>query len=120
MAKDKTIYVCSNCGCTTVRWSGRCSQCGEWNTLEEKTETKSLSSTGSKISLTSGKKLKDVSSEKEERIKTGISEFDRVVGGGLVTDSFLLLSAPPGCGKSTLSIQVANKMIEKGYKVLYA
>lgn len=120
MAKDKTIYVCSNCGCTTVRWAGRCSQCGEWNTLEEKTETKSLSSTGSKISLTSGKKLKDVSSEKEERIKTGISEFDRVVGGGLVTDSFLLLSAPPGCGKSTLSIQVADKMIEKGYKVLYA
>ena len=120
MAKEKTVYVCSNCGCTTVRWAGKCAQCGEWNTLEEKTETPVVSKTGTTVSLTSGKQLKDVSTSKEDRVLTGISEFDRVVGGGLVTDSFLLLSAPPGCGKSTLSIQVADALIQKGLKVFYA
>lgn len=120
--KDKKIYECSSCGYKTVRWAGKCPQCNEWNTFEEKIETP-VSKGASIIStsgLVSGRKLSDVSTSKDDRILTGISEFDRVVGGGLVTDSFNLLSAPPGCGKSTLAIMVADKMISNGYTVLYA
>lgn len=122
MSKNKTIYVCSKCGYETARWSGKCPQCNEWNTLEE-TERVSSSSASSAVKtniLISGRTLKDVSVEKEDRILSGIGEFDRVMGGGMIADSFNLLMAPPGTGKSTLAIMVAEKIIEKGYKVLYA
>jgi DNA repair protein RadA/Sms len=117
---NKTMYVCSKCGYKTGRWAGKCSNCGEWNTLEEFVETKTPVASFATTNLTSGRKLKTVSTSKDDRILTGISEFDRVVGGGLVTDSFNLLSAPPGCGKSTLAIMVADRMISLGYNVLYA
>lgn len=119
MSKEKKIYVCSVCGHETVRWGGKCPSCNEWNTLEEKIVSKNAIN-NSAIQLVSGRKMKDVSAEKDIRIITGISEFDRVMGGGMVIDSFNLLSAPPGCGKSTLAIMVADRMLKNGYKVLYA
>ena len=118
MSKNKTIYVCSKCGYETARWSGKCPQCNEWNTLEE-TERVSSSSASSVVktnTLISGRTLKDVSVEKEDRILSGIGEFDRVMGGGTIADSFNLLMAPPGTGKSTLAIMVAEKIIEKCMK----
>ena len=120
MAKNKTVYVCSACGHITSRWAGKCASCGEWNTYEEQIETNVKSSITSTVTVTSGRKLKDIMVTEDDRIIIGISELDRVFGGGLVSDSFNLISAPPGCGKSTLAIQLADKMIEKGYKVLYA
>ena len=122
MAKDKKIYVCSNCGYRTPRWAGKCPGCNEWNTLEEQIETtiKPNGFSSASISAISGRKLKDVSATKDFRIVTGISEFDRVMGGGLVVDSFNLISAPPGCGKSTLAIMVADRLLLLGYNVLYA
>ena len=122
MAKEKITYVCSACGHTEPRWMGKCPKCEEWNTMEE---TKPISkapgrTSSSNITVQSGRKIKDVTCDKDERIITGISEFDRVAGGGLVRDSITILSAPPGTGKSTLSIMLADKMLELGLKVLYA
>ena len=120
MAKEKKVYVCSECGFETVRWGGKCPNCDAWNTLEEKNETKASSVKLATTSFASGRRMKDVSVTKDNRILTGISEFDRVLGGGMVVDSFNLLSAPPGCGKSTLAIMVADRMLKNGYNVLYA
>ena len=121
MAKSKTTYICKECGHKTLRWSGQCPECKEWNTLEECEEiTDNKTSIVQKAANTSGRKLKDVVTDKNERIITGMSEFDRVMGGGIVKDSFNLLMAPPGTGKSTLAIMVCDKMVEKGYNVLYA
>lgn len=120
MAKEKTIYVCSSCGFETPRWSGKCNNCNEWNTLEEKVSKPTSSVKVSSTSFVSGRRMRDVSVTKDSRILTGISEFDRVLGGGMVVDSLNLLTAPPGCGKSTLAIMVADRMLEKGYNVLYA
>jgi DNA repair protein RadA/Sms len=122
MAKEKTVYICSNCGQEKSKWSGKCPSCNQWNTLEEKIVTKvpSMPSFSTSVNFTSGRRMKDVSATNDIRVITGISEYDRVMGGGMVIDSFNLLSAPPGCGKSTLAIMIADKMIEKGYNVLYA
>lgn len=119
MAKDKTVYICSACGHEAIRWGGKCPSCGEWNTLEERVVNKTIPVMSS-TNFTSGRKMKDICVTKDVRIVTGIAEYDRVMGGGMVIDSFNLLSAPPGCGKSTLAIMVADKMLEKGYNVLYA
>lgn len=123
MAKNKTIYVCSNCGYETSRWSGKCPQCNEWNTLSEQENVvvpKGNVVLGENLKVQSGRVLRDVSVDKDNRILSGIEEFDRVMGGGMVADSFNLLMAPPGTGKSTLAIMVADRMIKNGYKVLYA
>lgn len=119
MAKEKTTYICSNCGHEEIRWVGKCPSCNEWNTMEEKIVKKSNISTQITTSI-SGRKMKDIVISKDERIITGINEFDRVVGGGLVKDSVNIISAPPGTGKSTLSIMLANQMISLGLNVLYA
>lgn len=121
MAKEKQIYVCSECGATTSKWAGKCNACGSWNTLEEKVQTPVSSVVKkSSTSFTSGRRLRDVTVDSNARLLTGIAEYDRVFGGGMVVDSINLLAAPPGCGKSTLSIMVADKLIKNGYNVLYA
>lgn len=120
MAKEKTVYICTVCGKEYPKWVGKCNECDSWNTIEEK--IKSPLNFANKIldSNQHGRKLKDVSLSADQRIKTGIEEFDRVLGGGIVADSFNLLSAPPGCGKSTLSLMVADKLAGMGINVLYA
>ena len=114
--KNKNSYTCTACGYETAKWAGKCPQCNEWNTLKETVDINQ----NKQCSTISGRRVKDVVCDKSERIITGISEFDRVVGGGLVRDSVTILSAPPGTGKSTLSVMIADRMQKLGYTALYA
>lgn len=120
MAKEKSVYICNSCGHQMSKWAGRCPACSSWNTIEEKIVQPTKSVMVSSNSFQSGSRLRDVRKADVKRIVTGIEEFDRVMGGGMVPDSLNLLCAPPGCGKSTLSIMVADKMLGLGYNVLYA
>ena len=118
MAKSSTIFVCSNCGNESPKWFGKCPACNEWNTCyEEKQCTK-----GSNKSLTKEKVeptvLKDIKKQDIERSSTGFEELDRVLGGGLVKGSLTLLGGEPGIGKSTLILQICDKIQGEG-KVLY-
>ena len=128
--KLKTIYVCSSCGETSPRWMGRCPSCGEWNTMTEDVvmaEPKSLSSVrkvtqASQVNRTltiQASKLTDISTDEEKsRIVTGITELDRVLGGGVVVGSVILLGGEPGAGKSTLLLQLCGAISGK-HHVLY-
>lgn len=118
MAKSLgTRYVCSNCGASSSSWTGRCSQCGEWNTLEQKVEmtTATAGASGQKLTIESVSKA---AASKSHRISSGISEVDEVLGGGFVAGSVTLLAGQPGIGKSTLLLQIANKAASR-HKVLY-
>jgi len=120
MAKVKTVYVCSNCGNKVAKWVGQCSACGEWNSFEEEIEQKNtgFSFKSSKIKIAAKPKLiKDITYEKEQRIDTLNTEFNRVLGGGLVPGSLVLIGGEPGIGKSTLALQIAVHL--KKYKTLY-
>ena len=120
MARKKTVYVCQKCGYRTPKWAGRCPECGEWGTLVEEVERSEsrhrsswvTSSTSLPVPVT------DIKGSAEEREKTGIAEFDRVLGGGVVKGSVSLISGEPGIGKSTFLLQVASLFAEKG-NVLY-
>lgn len=118
--KVKTVYKCSNCGYKSPKWAGKCPDCGEWNTLEETEETKS----GAKAAKTAVKhpisRLYEVEAGNDQRLLTGITEFDRVMGGGIVRDSVTIITSPPGGGKSTLSLMAASALAKQGYRVLYA
>lgn len=123
MAKKSTKYVCSQCGYETARWMGKCPSCGEWNTFEEMvSETqeeivkkiKRKPGGGSEVML-----ISDVPDVGAARITTDIGELDRVLGGGAVEGSMLLVGGEPGIGKSTLLTQVSANMARDGWKVLY-
>lgn len=119
--KTKTVYVCSNCGATSAKWNGRCSMCGEWNTLEEDVivENKgSAKSTSAAVKPSSTKLLKDITVIDEHRYLTNISELDRVFGGGIVKGSVTLLSGDPGIGKSTILLQICSS-IDSDKTILY-
>jgi DNA repair protein RadA/Sms len=110
-------YVCSNCGAGYSTWTGRCQNCGEWNTLQEQVEvsTAAAKSTGSKL------KTEDVTkaiADKPNRILSGMTDVDVVLGGGFVAGSVNLLAGQPGIGKSTLLLQLAYN-VSKKHKVLY-
>lgn len=112
MAKSNVIYVCENCGNEQLQWSGRCPMCGEWNTLREMRDTKA-NTTAAKHehrSLTTGEvtPISEVKSISETRASTGIGEFDRTLGGGIVAGSVILIGGQPGIGKSTLLMQLAG------------
>ena len=117
--KNKVNYRCSNCGSESPKWMGKCQNCDSWNTFEEIMSQAKTGSTPS-IRKTSPKRLSEVLSGNSDRIVTSISEFNRVLGGGIVKDSIIILTARPGAGKSTLLLQVADDVASKGYKVLYA
>lgn len=114
--KVKSIYVCSECGYENVKWYGKCPGCNEWNTMNEEIKTNVQSN--SKLPATPVLNINDIVSEEKERIKTGIKEFDRVLGGGIVGGSLMLLSGDPGIGKSTILLQICNNIGQKG-KILY-
>lgn len=132
MPKDKfkTVYVCTNCGETSPRWMGRCPSCGAWNTMaedvvrEEKPARASAGGKGAVRGISSGSlitahTLSEISAtEEKSRIITGISELDRVLGGGIVLGSVVLLGGEPGAGKSTLLLQLCG-VISKAVSVLY-
>ena len=118
MAKNKTVYVCQNCGAESPKWIGHCPSCKEWNTYREEIITlssptvTSSSSLRRKPELLSGIEVSD-----NDRITTGISEVDRILGGGMVRGSLILMGGEPGIGKSTLALQVA--LATKDRIVLY-
>ena len=117
MSKTKSIYICQNCGTNSPKWMGKCSNCGEWNTfVEEIVESKSTTNkpiaTKSKPQL-----LQEISNENRQRITTSDSELNRVLGGGIVPGSLILIGGEPGIGKSTLLLQVVLQ--SKGLKTLY-
>lgn len=119
MAKIKTLFVCRECGREYPKWNGRCSACGEWNTIEEATPPAAVAG---KISGPVGEfkysRIGDIEYEDETRYETGISELDRVLGGGLVKGSLVLIGGDPGIGKSTLLLQICGFM-GKEHTILY-
>jgi DNA repair protein RadA/Sms len=110
MKNSQTIYVCGNCGEEYMKWQGRCETCGNWNTLKEfsvQSSSKQKSNNNDTSEIT---KLSDVKTNNFKRLEVGIYEVDRVLGGGLVPGSIILLAGEPGIGKSTLVMQVAGKV----------
>ncbi|MBV7274483.1 DNA repair protein RadA [Clostridium thailandense] len=120
MAKNKTIFICQECGYESLKWLGKCPNCNKWNTMleEVKVENKLFSSNIIKSSSTP-KSITSIRSSEYERFNTGITELNRVLGGGLVKGSLTLISGAPGIGKSTLLLQTANNISKKYGKVLY-
>ncbi|HAB00856.1 MAG TPA: DNA repair protein RadA, partial [Ruminococcaceae bacterium] len=122
--KVKTKYVCNSCGYKTSQWMGRCAQCGEWNSFSEEVEEPVISKVkaptgGSGVPLKSDVvSLNEISTDDEVRFKTGMSELDRVLGGGIVKGSLVLLGGDPGIGKSTLLLQICDYLC-RGLKVMY-
>ena len=118
----KSVYICSNCGYESAKWFGKCPSCGEWNTMEEHVptvQTKTKTSAGSRgAAIASVKKLSEINSDIEKRILTGVNEFDRVLGGGIVEGSLILLSGDPGIGKSTILLQICE-YLGKNKTILY-
>lgn len=125
MAKGKkTVFFCQNCGHEESKWLGQCPACKEWNTFVEEKVTVSRGSTSA--ASEAGKEraskvvtLSSVSVEEDERIRTGIAELDRVLGGGIVQGSLVLVGGDPGIGKSTLLLQVCQRLSDAGKNVLY-
>ena len=121
MAKTKSVYVCSNCGADSPKWQGRCPVCGEWNTYVEEIVGKQSSS---RVSFGEGEKertkpllLHEIKSSEEPRIDLQNGELNRVLGGGLVKGSLVLIGGEPGIGKSTLILQTVLGL--RGIKTLY-
>jgi DNA repair protein RadA/Sms len=119
LIKNKIVYFCSNCGQESPKWSGRCPGCNSWNTLEETVGHSKKNSLPLRKN-TAAKRLAEIQSCNSDRIVTALNEFNRVLGGGIVKDSTVILSARPGAGKSTLLLQAAADIASQGYRVLYA
>ena len=124
MAKEKTLWACTSCGYETARWVGRCPGCGAWNTMEETLQapSKAAPQKAAKQRLGTGATamlLKDIPEDAVARTATGISELDRVLGGGIVEGGLMLIGGDPGVGKSTLLLQVCANLCRDGKKVLY-
>ncbi|HET9637023.1 MAG TPA: ATPase domain-containing protein, partial [Gemmatimonadaceae bacterium] len=129
--KAKTVYRCTNCGADHPKWAGRCDVCGDWNTLVEEIAAPAASASassrrvGGKRSMAEGgsvaptPRLREIQSSEGRRLKTGIKEFDFVLGGGIVPGSMVLVGGEPGIGKSTLLLQVAGKLQSLGHSALY-
>ena len=117
MSKSRIKYICSNCSYESLKWLGKCPECESWNSFtEEIVETSKRKTTISKLKYELNT-IETISANEEDRIKTGISEFDRVLGGGLMPGSVILLGGDPGIGKSTLAMQATANI---NHKVLYA
>ncbi len=117
--KKKTVYVCAECGYETANWAGKCPSCGSWNSMKELTlDDKPGIRSDSRRSLPKAKKMSQLDTEAEVRFSTGISEFDRVLGGGAVLGSLNLVGGAPGIGKSTLLLQMCSTL-EPDRSILY-
>lgn len=122
MAKLKTKYVCQDCGYESVKWAGKCSGCGEWNTFVEEVETP-VSQRTSPVELPQfagkARKIGEIPTQLETRYTSEMPEFDRVLGGGIVPGSLVLIGGDPGIGKSTLLLQLSHVLSQGGRTLLY-
>ena len=122
MTKQKTIFICKNCGADSPRWQGQCHGCGEWNTLVEEfkpdIKKKPITKSGFSGSISKATSLADIQSKEHIRISTNIAEFDRVLGGGIVRGSVTLVGGEPGIGKSSILLQIMAHLSVKR-SVLY-
>ena len=120
MAKNKTVFVCNGCGYESGKWLGKCPACGSWNTFFEQkiVESKSSSLKAEKNTNNIPQRLDSYEAKETIRTSTGFDELDRVLGGGLVKGSLILLGGEPGIGKSTLILQLCDKVKGEG-QVLY-
>ena len=122
MKKPETIFVCQNCGNQARKWLGKCPECGEWNSLVEeraRTTAKGRTQNGFKMREVVAVAYEQIESQDESRVPSGVAEFDRVLGGGIVPGTLVLIGGDPGIGKSTLLLQVADKLSSSGAVVLY-
>ncbi|MDI6808781.1 MAG: DNA repair protein RadA [Candidatus Eisenbacteria bacterium] len=120
-SKTKTIFICQNCGSESPKWFGRCTDCGEWNTAvaEERIEGKTRWTPLEERERGKPVRLLDVEDRVTERYATGVDEFDRTLGGGIVPGAVVLVGGDPGIGKSTLLLQVLVRLVENDFKTLY-
>ena len=121
VAKRKTKYVCQECGFESLRWLGKCTQCNNWNTfVEEVTQPKGVHKSVMNVSKSAKPmEIKKIDSSKEKRMTTEMKEFNRVLGGGIVLGSLILIGGDPGIGKSTLLLQTSAQLAKKNMPVLY-
>ena len=122
MKKPETIFACQNCGHQSRKWLGKCPECGEWNSLveeRERTAKKATTRSGFKLREVTAIAYSEIESQDETRISSGVTEFDRVLGGGLVPGTLVLIGGDPGIGKSTLMLQVADRLSLGTGAVLY-
>ena len=121
-SKIKSVYICSECGYESPKWYGKCPSCGEWNTMNEEikdtSKSVSVSKTRSISSYTKPYSINEISTEDEHRYDTGSKELNRVLGGGIVKGSLILLGGDPGIGKSTVLMQICQYMGDT-LKILY-
>ena len=119
MVKTKSIFICQNCGVQSPKWLGKCTTCGEWNTFVEEVVNKKQSTSKLSVQISGNQPLtlENIKAVKNQRISVGINEFNRVLGGGIVPGSLILLGGDPGIGKSTLALQLALGLTER--KILY-
>ena len=121
MAKTKTVFYCTQCGNESLKWQGRCPACGEWNTMTEHIDKPNPVGRGISAPVGTSRtaqRLCDVTSDSEIRFSTGMGELDRVLGGGAVAGSLVLVGGAPGIGKSTLLLQICGSLCT-GRSVLY-
>ena len=117
MAKAKVVYFCSACGHESARWLGRCPQCEAWNTFSEAPSAPKNGRAASRPAFAPGSgplRLSAIDEARIARVRTGMHEFDALLGGGIVPGSLVLLGGPPGAGKSTLLLQLAQKLVAGG------
>src|ERR671938_1877566 len=133
MAKVKTVYRCTECGAEHPKWAGRCDVCGEWNSLVEEVAAPKLATAGRAAarraagdpaaayagSVAAAPRMREIVGSEERRWKTGLGEFDFVLGGGIVPGSMILIGGEPGIGKSTPLFQVAARLQNAGHRALY-
>ncbi|MFC7394817.1 DNA repair protein RadA [Scopulibacillus cellulosilyticus] len=120
MAKQKTVFFCQECGYESPKWMGKCPGCRKWNTMvEERIDRSHPKGTQIKKTVSSPMPINKVESSKEPRIYTKMKELNRVLGGGVVPGSLVLVGGDPGIGKSTILLQTSDQLAENGYKVLY-
>ncbi|MBO8144136.1 MAG: DNA repair protein RadA [Thermodesulfobacterium sp.] len=112
-------YYCQECGYRSLKWLGRCPECGSWNSFVEEKEKKDKKGRKTSFEKAKVQKLSEIVSKPQKRIKTGLTEFDLVLGGGIVSSSLILIGGDPGIGKSTLLTQIAGFLSEKDIKVVY-
>lgn len=120
MAKPKSVYVCQECGASSPKWIGKCPGCEAWNSLSEELVTRPLAAVPFfDLSSEAALPLTKIVKGDRERLPTGLGEFDRVLGGGIVPGSMVLLGGDPGIGKSTLVLQILDRLSQSGASILY-